>query len=174
MPYPDRLPTSSECPEFFFHYIRELPEGSLPRLMKDVRRELLEVLDALEAKDWQYRYAKDKWSVAQLVGHLTDCERVFQFRALHFARAAEGELPGMEEDDWARISHHHQLEPALLLAELQQVRAATDSLYALFNEEDLWRSGRANQQTMTAGAIAWAFAGHEIHHTRVLRERYRP
>jgi hypothetical protein len=115
---------------------------------------------------------KGKWSVKEVVGHLSDGERVFSYRALRFARADATDLPGFEENEWVANANFDRRTLASLAAEFATVRAATLALFASLDGEELLRRGTANGQAVSVRALAALLVGHERHHVGLLRERY--
>ncbi len=119
-----------------------------------------------------YRYAPDKWSVREVVAHLIDTERVFAYRALSFARGDAGPLPGMDQDQWNAEGGASGVPLATLADEFEAVRAATLTQFGRFDETALNRRGVASGVEFAVRAFPWVMAGHEIHHRRILIERY--
>lgn len=119
-----------------------------------------------------FRYAPEKWSIREVVTHLTDAERVFSYRALHFARQDPAPLPGFDEGIWAAVYRSEARPLADLVDELRAVRTATLALYRGLDADELMRAGIANEKSMTVRGAAWTIAGHELHHVNVLVERY--
>ena len=68
------------------------------------------------------RYAEGKWSVAQVVGHVVDSERVFGYRALATARGEKATLPSFDEDAYAAAAGHDDCPLDELLDELAALR----------------------------------------------------
>lgn len=131
---------------------------------------LLSTLDNTRAAS--LRYAPDKWSVKQVVGHLSDDERIFAYRALCLARNDPRPLPGFEEKDYVRFAAFDSQHYAELLAELRAVRQATIALARGLTREALQRRGLVNGYGATPRGLLFHVAGHELHHVRILRERY--
>jgi hypothetical protein len=119
-----------------------------------------------------FRYAPGKWSVKEVLGHVTDGERVFGFRALWFARKDPAPLPGFDENAWTPAGGFDRQPLPALLADYEAVRAATLALFASFDEPALVRRGSANGAQVSVRALAHIIAGHELHHLSLLRERY--
>ena len=119
-----------------------------------------------------HRYAPGKWTIKEIVQHLSDDERIYAYRALRFARSDETELPGFDQDPYAEQSGANDRTIDDLLDELATVRAATISLFAGLPAAALTLSGIANGATMSVRAAAYHIAGHEMHHMNVVRERY--
>jgi hypothetical protein len=110
--------------------------------------------------------------VTQVAGHLSDCERVFAYRALWIARGDTTPLPGFEEDDWMKAAPFGHRELADVLAELASVRQATLTLLRGLDAPAFTRTGTSNSAPISVRALAYCIAGHELHHLSVLRERY--
>ena len=119
-----------------------------------------------------YRYAEGKWTIKEIVQHLTDDERIYAYRALRFARNDTTELPGFDQDEFTRYAEANRRTLEDLLIELATVRAATLSLYNGFSDDALLRAGIATGNIMSVRAIAYHLAGHELRHMNVIRERY--
>ncbi len=167
-----RRPDASSMPQFYSRYVEAVPDGDILETLQRQGAETQAFLGALDAAQASHRYAPGKWTVKQIVGHLADGERVFAYRALSFARRDATELPGFEEDDWAAANSCEQRSLQAVLAELFAVRQATLALFRGL-EDDAWdRLGTANGRRISVRALAWMMAGHELHHLRVLRERY--
>lgn len=119
-----------------------------------------------------FRYGPGKWSVKEVLGHVTDAERVFGHRALRFARADRTPLPGFDENAWVPAGGFDRHTFVDLVAEYQAVRSATLSLFGSFDEAALVRRGPANNAEVSVRALAHIIAGHELHHIGLLKERY--
>ena len=120
----------------------------------------------------EYRYAPGKWSVKEVIGHLSDSERVFAYRALRIARGDETPLAGFDEQEYAPEMHAEGRTLAGLVDEWRDVRRATLSLFRGLPALAWTRRGTANGQSMSTRAAAWVIAGHTRHHAAVLQERY--
>ncbi len=130
------------------------------------------LLSGVSEPQAQFRYAPGKWSVKQVLGHIIDCERVFMYRALTFARADQTPLPGFEEDDWMANSTFDRRALGDIVDEYVAVRAATLALAGSLDEVALTRRGTASDRTMSTRAAIHCVAGHELHHVNLLKERY--
>jgi uncharacterized damage-inducible protein DinB len=165
-------PRSSEYAPFYAGYVAGVPDGDLIALLEQQATETVALLGAISDDKAQHRYAPGKWSIREVLGHITDAERVFTYRALTFARADAGPLPSFDENAWAAASSAGRRTMKQLLAEYRAVRAATVALFGTFTEEEFARSGVASKNPVTVRALAYIVAGHERHHIRILRERY--
>lgn len=127
-----------------------------------------------EPADRGFAYAPGKWPLKTVLGHLIDDERIFVYRLLCVARGEDHELPGFDEKLYAHNaeSEHRSLES--LLAEYSVVRAATLALLRGLPSAAWHRCGRVNGYACSVRGLAFHIAGHELHHHRIVRERYVP
>lgn len=120
------------------------------------------------------RYASGKWTVKDVVAHLIDDERIFAYRALCLARGETQPLPGFDEKLYAACAAGEDRRWVDLLAEYSIVRAATVVLLRSLPAAAWTRRGTVNGYSATARGLAFHIAGHELHHLRIIRERYLP
>ena len=166
-------PNEAEYAPYAIQYIGLLPDDGLvlEHLQKSLEATRAFLLSLPEDK-LLYRYAADKWTVKEIVLHIADDERIYTYRALRFARNDTTELPGFDQDLYARYSAANQRTLDDLLDELATVRAATLSLYKGLGDDTLTRAGIASRNVMSVRAIAYHIAGHELRHINIIRERY--
>jgi len=119
-------------------------------------------------------YAPGKWTVKQVLGHLADDERIFAYRALCIARGDATPLPGFDENAYAAAAGFERLPLADLLADYAAVRDASVTLFRGLDPEAWRRRGTVSGYPATPRGLAFHIAGHELHHHRVLRQRYLP
>jgi hypothetical protein len=119
-----------------------------------------------------YRYAPDKWSIKELVGHLSDSERILSYRMLRIGRGDATPIPGFEEDDYVRGAHTGRRRMRDVLAEWVLVRQATEALVRGMPHEAWQHRGIANNHAVTTAALLHIIVGHVEHHRQILRERY--
>jgi len=165
-------PNPDEYPASYQGYIDRVPDGDLLALLEAQMKEKLALLGTLDPERARFRYAEGKWSVIEVVGHITDGERIFTYRALRFARGDATPLPGFEENDYVPAGRFDLRTLPDVLDEATAVRAASVALLRGLPAESLERRGIANESTISVRALAWVIAGHERHHLSVLRERY--
>jgi uncharacterized damage-inducible protein DinB len=165
-------PAKDEYSQPFARYVERVPDGALLGHLERQAEDTAAVLGALSEERAGYRYAPDKWSVKQLVGHLTDAERIFSYRLLRFARNDATALPGFDENPYVEAAEFDRRTLADLLAELACVREATVRLLRGLPAEAETRRGVASGGTLSVRALAYVIAGHELHHREVLRTRY--
>ncbi len=165
-------PEEGEFNPYYGKYIGLVPEGDIVQTLRDQVSETLTTLKAIPESGAGFRYAEGKWSMKELLGHLTDTERLFVYRALCIARGDTQSLPGFEEDDYVRGAAFDSLPFSKIIAEFQTVRAATISFFENLNDQAWSRKGTANGSGVSVRAIAYILAGHERHHRQVLKDRY--
>lgn len=167
-----RRPAGDEHAPVYERYVSRVPDGDIVATLVRQARDTQALLGGLAPDRAGHRYAPGKWSVRDVLGHITDCERVFAYRALSFARGATDELPGFEEDEFAQAAGCDHYALSDLLDDFAAVRAATVGLFRRFDAQAWERRGVANGATVSVRALAWILAGHERHHVGVLRDRY--
>ena len=165
-------PAAGEYAPFYAGYISAVPEGDLLQLLASQRDDTVRLLGTVDDTKAKHRYAEGKWSIAEVLSHVTDAERVFTYRALTFARADPTPLPSFDENAWAATSNAGRRPMGRLLAEYQAVREATIQLFGSFSDEEFARAGVASKNSVSVRALAYIVVGHERHHLRILRERY--
>lgn len=131
-----------------------------------------EWLRQIPAEQKDYAYAPGKWTVAQLLQHMADTERVFAYRAMAIARGEQQPLPGFDENSWANEAFITNRTVAGLVEELLQLRQLTISLFSSISEEQLLYRGVASGHAVTVNALAFIMVGHVRHHQRIYTERY--
>ena len=165
-------PTKADCNAYFLGYTDKVQADDVLAALEAQGRELDELLAGLDETRGNHRYAPGKWSVKGVVGHLVDCERVFQYRALSAARGDRTPLPGFDQDVWMAGVDFDRRTLGELRAELSGVRSASLTLFRSLTDEAWSRGAQAEGKDYTVRAVPWIMAGHERHHGAVLRERY--
>lgn len=165
-------PAKSEFLPYYERYIALVPDGDVMTTLIKQMVDTQSLLRALPASVATYRYAPDKWSVNEVVGHMIDCERLFAGRALRFARNDATPIPGFEQDDYVRNATFDAYPLSDLASELEAVRHSTIFLFRHMDEEAWTRRGLANNAEVSVRALAYIIAGHELHHREILSARY--
>jgi uncharacterized damage-inducible protein DinB len=165
-------PDASEYAPHYETYVSKVPAGDVVTILEDQRQETQELLAGIPDGRALHRYAPGKWSIKEVVGHVTDAERVFCYRALRFARGDQTPLSGFDEKVYAPAGKFDLHSLPDLAAELDAVRRATIALFSGLDPEALARRGTANAKQVSVRALAYIIAGHERHHVGILRERY--
>lgn len=164
-------PAAGDYGAFYQGYIDTVPAAGPIATLQGQRTALAKLEHLSEAKA-TFRYADGKWSVKEVLGHVSDTERVFAYRLLRIARGDTTPLPGFDEKSWASNAPHHHRPVGDIVHELMAVREATLALVHSLDEAALARETVANTHRITARAMVWILAGHTQHHFGVLADRY--
>jgi uncharacterized damage-inducible protein DinB len=168
----DLAPAADEYAEYYGRYVSRVPRGDFLALLRSQADEVASVFGALTPAQADFAYASGKWSLKEVLGHLTDTERVFAYRALSVGRGDPSSLPGMEQDDWMATADFGRRAIGDLLAEWRAVRAATIALAEGFPPDAPLRRGVASGKGFSARALLHVAPGHTAYHLEVVRERY--
>ena len=160
-------------PSHFVGYIKRVPELDPVIVCASQIEDTAALLRGLSDADAMHRYARDKWSVKEIVGHLADIERIMAYRALRIARGDTTPLPGFDENAYVPVAKFDTRSLADLVGELRTARAATLALLRTFDADAWRRRGTASDKPVSVRAIAYMIPGHERHHVEILRTRYR-
>jgi uncharacterized damage-inducible protein DinB len=165
-------PEENEFAPYYKAYIARCTAADLLSALDEAEADALRLAAEADGSLGDHRYAAGKWTVKEVLQHLIDCERVFTYRALRFARNDSTPLAGFDEDRYAAEAGtaHRTLEQ--LFAELAHVRASTRAFFGSLPEAQLLRTGIANGNPFSVRALGWAIAGHALHHQAIIRERY--
>lgn len=167
-----RRPAADEHLPYYARYLDRVQVGKPPAVFGRQLAETLSLLESISEAQSLTRYAPDKWSIKEVLGHIADSERIMAMRALCIARGERAELPGFDENAYVAAAGFDARPWSALREDFRRVREATIALFDSFGEEQLVRRGVANKGEVTVRALGWIIAGHEGHHLAVLRERY--
>ena len=165
-------PQPDEYAPYYGRYISLVPGEDILGTLDQQRRQSMMLLSGRNENDGEFRYAPDKWSAKEVLGHICDTERVFAYRALRISRADATPLEGFEQDDYVRNGPFAHRPLTDLVEEFIAVRRATLSLLRNLDEAAWMRRGTANKNEVSVRGIAYIIAGHELHHRRILEEKY--
>jgi len=165
-------PGSDEYAPYYEQYIALLPATDVITTLATQMATTRALLDSIDEAKAGHRYAADKWSIKELVGHLIDGERVFAYRAMRFARNDQTSLNGFEQDDYVANGEFDSRLLADLAAEFEHLRRSTILFFQGLSDEAWTRRGTANDTPVSVRAIAHIIAGHEVHHIGILKTRY--
>jgi uncharacterized damage-inducible protein DinB len=165
-------PADTDYAPAFAGYIANVTDDDALGALEAQSTATQKLLASLDEAKAAYRYAEGKWSIKEVIGHLTDGERIMVYRALAIARGETQPLPGFEEDDYVRNAGFDAWKLTDLAEQYALVRRATLLLFRNLPDDAWDRRGNANGAEITPRALAWVVAGHELHHLKTLRERY--
>src|SRR5581483_3310137 len=165
-------PETSEAAPYYFNYINQVTGEDPVRMMEAQLEESPTFFRTISEEKSLHRYAADKWSIRQVLNHITDTERAFAFRALWFARGFDAPLPSYDQNIAAAGADADKVTWAAHIEEFERVRRATISLFKNMPAGAWRKSGLASDNRFTVRAVAFIIAGHVNHHSRIVRERY--
>lgn len=164
-------PQAGEVAEYYFPYIN-LVDGDDPRPALSQFGKTLRSLGQVTEEKSLYRYEPGKWSLREVLNHVTDTERAFAFRAVWFARGFNGPLPGYDENVGVLGAEADGVAWAGHVEEFARVRLATVSMFAHLPDAAWMRTGIASNNPFSVRSLAYIIAGHADHHVKILQERY--
>ena len=165
-------PQPAEYAPYYDRYISLIQGNDILAALDEQRRQMLLLLSGRTESDGDLRYAPEKWSLKEVLGHINDTERIMSYRALRIARGDATPIEGFEQDDYVRNGPFALRPLADLIEDYIAVRRATVSLFRNLDEAAWTRQGVANKNEMTVRALAYIIAGHELHHRRIIEEKY--
>ena len=168
----NRRPESSEYNPYYKTYIGKVKGDNFVQNLKEQKFETSAMLSKISDEKWNHKYAPAKWSVKEVMIHIMDTERIFAYRALRVARNDQTPMPGFEQNDYVPFCYATQRSGSSIMAEYEAVRNSTVALFENLREEDWGRLGEASGSPVSALALGYMIAGHEIHHIQLLHERY--
>lgn len=167
-------PASLEAASHFLPYINQVSGDDPQRAIRSQLEESLALFSQISEEKSLFRYAPEKWSIRQVLNHITDTERAFAFRALWFGRGFTEPLPSYDQNVAAAGAEADRVAFAAHVQEFRQVRLATIALFDSLPPAAWMRVGVAAGNSFTVRALSFIIPGHVEHHTRILRERYLP
>jgi len=165
-------PSPASHSVYFQRYIDQVPENDLREAFRNQLPVISSFFEGISEEKSLYAYAPGKWTLRELLQHMIDTERIFNYRALCFARKEAASLPGFEEDDYAAHSNANQRSWQSLAEEFAAVRRATELLFESFTAEALASSGISNNNPCSVASVGFIMIGHFYHHKKVVEERY--
>ena len=165
-------PAADEFAEYYGKYIDLVPKGNVVDNLRKQMSQTRDLLAGLTEEQGNHRYEEGKWSIKEVIGHIIDCERVFAYRALRFARNDQTPLPGFDQDGFAVNGRFNERKLTDIAAEYSHVRQASIDLLDYMDESAWERRGLANEAEISVRAIAWIMSGHELHHISAITSKY--
>lgn len=168
-------PQQGEYAPYYEHYISLIAGNDVLAALaalEEQRRQMLLLASGLNEADGDFRYAPEKWSLKEVLGHINDTERIMTYRALRIARGDETPLEGFEQDDYVLQGPFARIRLADVVEDYIAVRGATISLFRNLDAAAWTRRGVASKNEVTVRALAFIIAGHDLHHRRIVEEKY--
>jgi uncharacterized damage-inducible protein DinB len=168
----EKMPAAYEYAEYYRTYVKLVPEGDILQILNEQMKETVIMLSNLSSEQSEYRYAAGKWSIKEVIGHITDTERIMSYRLLSIARGEIRSLPGYDENKYVEAANFDRQSMKELLDHFACVRQSTIHLIKSLSDDALARRGEANNSEVTVRALITIIAGHELHHLNIIKERY--
>jgi uncharacterized damage-inducible protein DinB len=165
-------PEPSEAAPYYFRYIDRIPGGDVLGVLEAQLEQTLAFLAGISEEKSLHRYGPDKWSIREVVNHVSDCERLFVSRAFWFARGFDSPLPSYDQEVSVAEAGADEVPWAGHVEEFRSVRLATLAFFRNLPDRAWMRRGIASDNPFTVRALAYITAGHLAHHTAILQERY--
>ena len=160
-------------PSFYQPYMDCVPDdGDLLQHLEEVQTETERLVSGLPEEKLTYRYREDKWTIKDILVHLSDCERVLVYRAMRIARGDKTDLPGFDENLLASNAYANARQVNRILKELSVLRAASLVFIETLDEKSLDRTGTANGYLLSARLLVNHIYAHHRHHLNIIREKY--
>lgn len=163
---------NTEYPGYYQQYIDQLPQEDILSLLRSQKLQMLSFLANLKNESLSFRYAEGKWTVAEVIQHTIDTERIFQYRALCIARKDKTLLPGYDQDAYVPFSGANERSVESFIIEYQAVRDSGISLFQNFTPTMLKEQGNSNGNPLSTAAAGFIIAGHEKHHLNLYKTKY--
>ena len=165
-------PEKGEYAEYYERYVSLVEETDIVAVLEKQQFELLEFFQKIDEDRSLFAYAEGKWSIKEVIGHLSDGERIFAYRALRISRADKTPIEGFEQDGYIENSNFNNTKLSDLIAELLYTRKSNLIFLNNLTDEAWLRTGTASENTISVRALAYIMAGHIRHHLKILNERY--
>jgi len=165
-------PEKSSHPPYFENYISKVSEDDVHQALHNNFKQLMVFFSSIQKEKENHAYAPGKWTIKQVLNHIIDCERIFAYRALRFARKDPQLVAAFEEDDYAKAADVSHRTLTDLLQEFEYVRLSTIALFTSFNQETLLRSGQMASGKANVLSLGFIVCGHANHHVNVIKEKY--
>lgn len=167
------FPKTGEYAEYYSVYFKQIPDAdNIITVLEKSRDDMQALISTIPEEKGSYSYQPGKWSIKEVLGHIADVERIMTYRSLCIARGEKQMLPGFEQDDYVKVADFNKRALSSFAEELLHLRNCGLSLFRTYDEETSMRWGIVNNHDVTARAYLYIIAGHEIHHMRILNERY--
>src|SRR5262249_14855866 len=165
-------PQPDEYVPYYDRYISLVPQDDILATFEQQRRDTMLLLSGRSEQEGDFRYASNKWSAKAVLGPVCDTDPNFAYRALRISRADRTPIESFEQDDYVSNGPFARRPLADLIEDFIAVRRATISLFHNLDEAAWTRRGMANKYAVSVRALAYIIAGHELHHRKILEERY--
>lgn len=167
-----KRPANDEFAPYYLPYMKAVPEGDIISTLGQQLEDTKLLLKNVSEEQGLFRYGEGKWSIKEVIGHMTDTERVMAYRLLCIARGETVSLPGFDEKQYTAHATFNEQSMEELIDHFSIVRESTLALMKSFDDASWKRKGLANNTEVTVRGVAYIIAGHAIHHCQIIKERY--
>ncbi len=165
-------PQKGDYADHYHNYIEMVEGEDIVQVLEDHLQTFENFYSSITEEQGEFAYAQGKWTIKEVIGHVIDAERIMAYRALAFSRAEEQALPGFEQDEYVANSNFGERKLDDLINEFKTLRTSNIALFKSFSEKQFNRKGTASGNEVSVLALAFIIAGHELHHQKILKERY--
>lgn len=165
-------PQIGEYEPYYKRYIDMIPSDNIIEVLENQIKDIEELIKYINEEKSYYRYAENKWSIKEILGHLIDTERVMTYRALRISRKDSNPLAKFDQNLFIKESNFDSIPLKLIAEELLLIRKSTILMFKGMTESMMLNRGILNGHDITARALAYIIAGHTFHHLQVIKERY--
>ncbi|PGD17487.1 DinB family protein [Bacillus toyonensis] len=167
-----KRPGTNEYNPYYSTYIKLVPDGDIIHILEQQMKETNLLLKDISDSEGHFRYAPNKWSIKEVIGHIADTERIMAYRLLSIARGETAKLPGYNDDMYVLRAAFDKQSMQDLLTNLTVVRQSTVHLLKSLDKDAWLQRGIANNSEVTVRALVNIIAGHELHHRQIIKVRY--
>jgi hypothetical protein len=167
-----KRPAEKEYIDFYHKYISLVPEGNILEILEKQKIQFCEFMAKVPESKAEFRYAPDKWSIKEVITHLSDNELIFNYRAFRISRGDKQKLAGYEQDDYIKNVNLKGISLTELVEQFFNFRSASISMFKTVTGKMWGYTGNANNATLSVRACAYIMVGHVIHHMKILHSRY--
>lgn len=165
-------PQPNEAAPYYARYIELVEDGDIVSILARQLDETAALLSGISEEQSLHRYEPGKWSIREVMCHVTDTERAFAFRALWFGRGFDAPLASFDQNIAVPAALADSISWKNHMEDFRAVRAATITLFRNLPAEAWTRTGVASGNPVSVRALAYIIAGHLAHHRSILMERY--
>ncbi|KPV59805.1 hypothetical protein QJ48_09025 [Paenibacillus sp. A3] len=167
-----KRPEQNEYDPYFSRYIELVPEGDILAFLEHQRNRLNVFFDNLSEEQGELRHVPGKWSFKEVLGHISDSERVMSYWMLSVARGDTMKLLGYDQDIYVKNGCFGEHTIAELLIDFEAVRQAIRTLLTTIAETDwLWVS-HVVDKAVTARSLLYVMVGHTEHHLNIIQQQF--
>lgn len=166
-----KRPQKNEYNSYYDTYISKVDDNVI-NFMEAQLMKFVSIFNSIPAEMENYSYADGKWSIKEVLGHITDSERVFAYRALCIARGEKKSMPGFDQNEYANAANFKDRQCSDILNEFRLQRESNIILFKSFSDEVLNKLGTANDKSITVRALLFIITGHAEHHLDIIKTKY--